>query len=631
MSGKITREELHIDLNNELDRKVEIDDNLSISSDKTYSIDKINQLINDVTIDSISANNVIDTPTRAIPSPSQIAQISSNATDINSIEQRVITLESNPTTDEKVKLNSTSESKFLAEWLDNDTIQIDNNLVTATKLKDMLATIQEINYLQGVTSPIQQQIDSLTSLGNYSTSVPTYADLLLIEDMSPQDMVIVLQDENEENKSTIYIYNGSQWNLSGYFKSGEVRNFTSDPINLQTEVTGLLKDSNIENVKASKVTVVDSAGNFTSTNVEDILAELFQYANSLKNGVTNSIGYPLLSSDTSQQMLNKINALKVLFANNLTQKGIVAYSYNTLESLIEKIMFIPNVEISAGLKRVTKLNIQAPYTHEITLNNPLRVEDVCATVLELVGAVTDVVHYEVNFDNTDASSFDYDPRFVEFDGHMKLKEKHSFSLTKINEIEGDFELYESEEINLDNYIDFRGDVTVKDGSVVIEALPKPQIIKANGDILLNGVDSLDAYIWSVVTSGNGIANIVISFDSGLTYHTYINDEWIEIDVNSTGDMISDGMNKQMVDSLTNSDLVELRGESNFLRHAYVLARDSFSDEAYNDMLQIKVTMQGRNEIADTSKYSYSYDQSTKRFTFNFKNSGTYSITYVDGA
>ncbi len=633
LSGKITREELHIDLNNELDRKVEIDDNLTTSSDKTYSINKINQLVDDVTIDSISATKVIQTPELQFVSASKSAQIDANTSDITSHGQRIADLENRPISesDGKVKVNENDISDYLSEKIDNDTIKISGGKLSVELLTQLLVTIEEINQLQGVTGNIQSQLNAITSIGNFTHTVQTYADLMAIAGMQSGDMVIVLDDENAPNGdvSTIYVYNGSDWQYSGKFKAGEIRDFLNDPLNINTETTGMLSKNRYEKQNAQETPFTDPNGNLLSTNVRDAVSELFTLANNIKSGVANVVGFPANSSNTTQELINIINQAKVTIASNLMDKGLVAYQYEPLSNLVNKVAFIPNVEISAGLKRVTKLNIQAPYTYTIELERPLRVEDVCATVLELVGADSDVVHYEVNFDNSDASSFDFDPRFVEFDGHMKLKEKHLFNLTKISEIEEEFELYESEEIDLDDYVAFGGGINVSDTDIQIEALPRPQVIKANGDILLNGVDSLDSILFTAITSGSGIANIVASFDSGISYHAYV-DDWIEVEVDNTNAMITKGMNKAIVDTLTNDELSDLRGESNFLRFAYVLAKNSFDDVAYNDALQLKVTMQGRNEIADTSKYSYSYDQSAKKLTFNFKQSGTYSITYADG-
>ena len=67
-------------------------------------------------------------------------------------------------TDEKVKLDATStDAKYLNELIDNSTIEVDatNNCLVVKKIDGQTATVAEINFLTGVTSNIQAQIDNL--------------------------------------------------------------------------------------------------------------------------------------------------------------------------------------------------------------------------------------------------------------------------------------------------------------------------------------------------------------------------------------------------------------------------------------------------------------------------------------
>lgn len=566
---------------------------------------------------TISANNVIETSERQFLSAFKKAQIDANTQDISNHEQRIIDLENQDivSTDEKVKLDVNDIPSYLADKLDNNTIQVENNKLVVKWIDGLLTTLQELNYLQGVTSNIQQQINNLSGVSGFRGVFNSLQDLENISDPQAGEYAIV----SDGTSSAYYFYYGNSWDYS---------HETSAPVDIDiNSTTGILPKSRYEKQNASETPITDSAGNFTATNVEDALAELFQYANSLKNGVASAIGNPLSSSDTSQQLIDKINGLKVLFANNLTQKGVIAYSYNTLQSLIEKVMFIPNVSIEGTTKQITKLNITAPYIYQIELTEPLSIEDVACTVLEYVGADSGVVHYQASYNNGESTSFDYNDRYVEFDGVMKLKEDYSYQMVEVEQLE-DGNVYECE-IDLDEFVDMK-EFSIDENNLTFKAIPQPQVIKANGDIVIAGVDSLDQINLAQNLMGSGIANIAISFDSGLNYYAWKNGEWIKINVEDVEDFKNNGMTDIEVNALTNTELSQLRGDSNFIRFAYYLEKTDWNDVAENDLLEMIVTMIGYNVVADTSKYSYSYDANSKTLTFEFTNSGTYTFTYVDG-
>lgn len=578
-------------------------------------------------IDKISANDVIESTSRQFVTPSQKAQIDSNTAEIDSLNQRLHNLENKEfQSDHKVKMGVDDIEGYLSEKVDNDTIKIFNNKLYVKKLYGMIATIEEINALQGIEGNIQQQLNALTSIGNFSTSVENYSDLLNIEEPKNSDMVIVINDETRENKSTIYVFNGIEWQFSGEFKGGEIRDFTTNPINLETETTGLLPSSKIENVKATQVTIDDLAGYFNSDNVEDALVELFQFANSGKESVAQAIGYPLSKGDTFSEMVAKIEQLKVLIASAIMEKGVAAYPYNTLQEMANKIKTIPNVSLDAGIKRKSKINIVAPYTYEIELDEPLRIEDIAVTVLEYVGDDSNVVHYQSEYNNSESTSFNYNERYVVFDGRMRLNDKYSYNVNVISNDDHDF--YESEEIDLNEFVDFSGSVNINTSSVNITALPHPQVVVANGDILLTGVDSIDKIEWENNESGNGKALIAMSFDSGDTFYAYKNGTWIQVNIYNDFEVV--GNNLEEINKLTDEEFKLLRNESDTLRFAYYLNQPTFNDKAENNRIRLYVTMQGYNVVADTSKYNYDYDVENKKLVFNFTQNGTYTFTYVDG-
>lgn len=394
----------------------------------------------------ISANDVTETVNKQFIEGTLKSQITSNTSTLNNQELRLVNVESTistiSTSDEKVKLNSLGTSGYLEDFIDNSTLIVSNNKLVVTNIQGINATISEINSLQGVSGNIQAQINSLNSIGNFSTTIMSYAELSNILNPQPQDMVIVLTDETHGNNSTIYIYNGSSWVYSGDFKGGEVRDFVTNPINLGTESSGILQKSKYEKQNASETLISDTNNNFTSTNVEDALAELFQYVNSGKNGVATSIGSPLNSSDKFSTMVEKINQLKNTFASNNTKKGVTTYSYEPLIQMIDKVLSIPNISLMGTVSRKSKINISAPYNLEVILNESLNLSDITSTLIEFVNGESGVVHYSLDFDNGDKSNF-IDNKYVEFVGYMQIKKDYVLPMEKVS-IDGISNIYSYE-------------------------------------------------------------------------------------------------------------------------------------------------------------------------------------------
>ena len=145
----------------------------------------------------------------------------------------------------KVKMIASDTLGYLEDKVDGTTMQNVANKLVAKSLDGLLASITELNYLQGAKSNIQAQIDSLSNVGNFTGAVDKHSDLANVQNPSTNDMIIVIEDETKLDKSTIYTYNGNQWVFVGEFKV-EMRNFTTNPIDLTTEVTGVLPLSNID-------------------------------------------------------------------------------------------------------------------------------------------------------------------------------------------------------------------------------------------------------------------------------------------------------------------------------------------------------------------------------------------------
>lgn len=166
-------------------------------------------------------------------------------------------------TDEKVKLDATStDAKYLNELIDNSTIEVDttNDCLVVKKIDGQTATIAEINFLTGVTSNIQEQIDNLGKSMTMYGVFGTKADLLASTTPTPIDgnTAIVIADEDNNNKQMTYIYiaSNSAWTQVAE-SSVTVRDFTTEPIDLATETTGTLHKSKIDTAIARLADVLD--------------------------------------------------------------------------------------------------------------------------------------------------------------------------------------------------------------------------------------------------------------------------------------------------------------------------------------------------------------------------------------
>lgn len=571
-------------------------------------------------IDTISADKVIESSTRRFITASKEAMIESNASEIASHSIRLNAIEAAPApiSDGKVKLDSTDNSNgYLMEKVDGTTLQKVNGKLTVKGIDGLNSTLAELNQLVGITSNVQTQLNNISGVSSFRGVFTSIGDLQALTDSQAGDYAIVSGTES----SDYYFYYGSSWDYSHGATGVSV-------IDINNSTTGILPKTRYEKQNATDTPFADTSGSLVATNTHDALIELFQYANNGKASIATAIGSPLTNSDTFSTMKTKIQQQKLALAQAITNKGIVAYAYNTFDEMATKIGTIPNVSIAGKVKSTSKLNITAPYTHQIVLNEALSIEDIATTVLQYAGNNSGVVHYNSEYNNGEASSFVYDADVVAFDGFMNIKDRWDYVLTT----SGD-NYYESVEIDFNKFTQFAEDLIIESNlsQVSINGLQEYSVVvKAKNDISINGVESLDSVTFKNFTGGNGLAKLAVTFDSGITWNAYNGTEWITVDVDNKEDFALNGMDKTMVNTLSNAELKIPRNNSNFIRFAYLLQRPLHVDVAKNDSIELKVTMLGYNEIAPNNAFDYGYNALTKTLTYSFKNSGTFTVNYVDG-
>ncbi|WJJ55291.1 hypothetical protein QB910_000047 [Dabrowskivirus KKP3916] len=118
----------------------------------------------------------------------------------------------------------------------------DGIIDVAATLNGLVSTIAELNYVHGVTSNIQDQLDSVSLSVQWKGYLQTYAD---ISTQFPNPLngwlVVVYTDENYSNHRTAYIYNdnSSSWQFIGYLDTPPNATMTSmGLIQISGDLTG---------------------------------------------------------------------------------------------------------------------------------------------------------------------------------------------------------------------------------------------------------------------------------------------------------------------------------------------------------------------------------------------------------
>ena len=176
-------------------------------------------------------------------------------------------------TDEKVKMDASTDAKYLGELLDNITIANENGELKVKKLDGQEVTITEINYLKGLTMNVMDLVNMFSNGGVkiINTPVATYAELLTLDKSSFIEgvsyLVYVLADENHDNAKTTYLVDKVSETPTYFGFADSQRDFTTNPIDLATEITGKLGISNMDSdaIKAL-FTVDDTYKTETATN-----------------------------------------------------------------------------------------------------------------------------------------------------------------------------------------------------------------------------------------------------------------------------------------------------------------------------------------------------------------------------
>ena len=164
---------------------------------------------------------------------------------------------------------------------DTDNNGIIDKATESEKLTGMIATIDEINYLAGATSNIQQQINSISSGMLFKGEFDTFAQMTSTLS-SPEKgwLVYILQDEKTKQENVQYVHDGNDWVYGG---GRTVVNEASDTIKgtilLAGDLTGTASSPQLKDVTTAstvgyiKGLEVDSKGRILSITEDTTLLE----------------------------------------------------------------------------------------------------------------------------------------------------------------------------------------------------------------------------------------------------------------------------------------------------------------------------------------------------------------------
>ena len=248
-------------------------------------------------------------------------------------------------TDELVKMDSTTDAKYLSDLIDKSTVVNDNGVLKVKKLDGQEVTIAEINHLKGLTMNVMDLVNAFANGGVkvYERTIPTYADLLALDRSGFIDgikyFVYVQSDETHDGAKTTYICDK---NSTSYFcVSGDHRDFTTNPIDLANEVTGKLGTSNIDVDALWKLlTINDTYKTLTTKNepfgthgakalYDELVANIGKKANATDlTSHTSDTNIHVTTSDKTKwnKVDNKVDKNTFIRLNNLPNGSYCAIS-----------------------------------------------------------------------------------------------------------------------------------------------------------------------------------------------------------------------------------------------------------------------------------------------------------------
>lgn len=225
-----------------------------------------NDIVNNITSVTINADNVIENNLKEFTNADDKLKAENVSHDVDAIKS---TLNTAHLTDEKIKMDANDASGYLADKIDSNTLKVIANKLVASKLENMTATVEQINYLVGLTDNVQKQIDNLVNVTSLHSVVDTEHQLPTTP-IANRSVILVRADSGHGGNSAFYISDGATMHFVSIIEHDVARDFSINPINLTNEVTGVLPKSHMSPLTGSDI-AFSPYGQVVSTNIQSAL------------------------------------------------------------------------------------------------------------------------------------------------------------------------------------------------------------------------------------------------------------------------------------------------------------------------------------------------------------------------
>ena len=402
------------------------------------------------------------------------------------------------------------------------------------------------------------------------------------------------------------------------------RDFVANPLEIETETTGVLPGE--RDTKQTAQETPFASADFTATDVQGALEELFTLSDSNRRLLIDAVGNPLLSTSTYQDVINAISAGKNDVANAIASKNVTATNTMSFGDLATQILLIEgngNGGSTGGadnLKLTDEIIATANMSYEISIVGYLKPSDSVAQVYKFNDATPSFIHYQNEFNNANSTSFDYDTDVLKFDGMMQIKDVYEYPFALIDDY------FETVQIDFSAFVDFENDLVLEDEKAIVYGLKSTQTVaKANGDIPLDEMLEIN----SVTLSAQGTIRVAVSKNKGFTWQTFDGNNFVDINITDLTAFKENGVTKETLNSISKAQWNSYRQESNVLRFAYFIERATLSDISGTDAIKMDANMAARWLPAPTSDYTQTFDATTQTYNFVFLTAAKYKVRYKE--
>ena len=131
--------------------------------------------------------------------------------------------------------------------MDNNTLVVDieNGVIKAVSLDGLETTVATLNFIKNLDKDIMLYLNSISNPMEFKGVVATDDDLNTIVDAESGNTYIVQSSASNSDKTMTFVYNGTDF-VPLAETTIEVRDFLINPIDLSTEVTGVLSETKID-------------------------------------------------------------------------------------------------------------------------------------------------------------------------------------------------------------------------------------------------------------------------------------------------------------------------------------------------------------------------------------------------